>query len=179
MLLTLFQFSSRWSSCPERTQHRALAILQNLLLYTPLKPLASALTKAVLIQVISSTSHQADHTVQVSAEEVTVLLETSSSKVPDLVTIQVLQLLKYLALHIGNKQAFLKHDILGFLAPLVDEDGTQQLAAELLYSLMSPDSTSDGAGSSETILAKYPNTPISVPECITEVLQGLHHEILG
>lgn len=112
-------------------------LLQDLIRTQVLTPLDKALSKAILIQISLPSSLQANQTVQITSEEISALLDVSSLKQQSFFTAaQVLAWLKCLALHPVNKQALLDHDILTFLAPLVDETETQQAAAELLYSFM-------------------------------------------
>ena len=113
----------------------SVVLLQNLI--CTLTPLDRALSKAILIQISLPASLQEDQTVQITSEEISALLDASSLRQHSYSTAcQVLEWLKCLALHQGNKQALLNHDVLAFIAPLVDETETEQAAAELLYSLM-------------------------------------------
>ena len=159
MLNTLFEFSSRWASQPEKIQHRALAILQKMLQDITLQTCTIILTKAILIQILSSTALPMDEKVHISVEEAAFLLGTSCSKSLGFTTLQMMFLLKYLALCATNKEILLHQGVLEFLAPLVNEDSTQEPAAELLCSIMSPDPT---ASTTEEGLLK--SEELDIPE---------------
>ena len=110
-----------------------------------LHPSTGVLVKAVAIRLLSSLSQVMNHKVLVSFEEAAFLRSATTSR--SLANTEVLQLLKCLILYEENKKIFLEQDIMEFLSPLIDESSTQEYAAELLYALMSPCSTSDGVPS--------------------------------
>ena len=143
MLTTLLQFSSEWPLLSEKFQHATFTILQNILQLTPLDCLTSIFVKCILIQLITSSQCPMDSKLKLSDEEVVSILDASNSNPPVLTAVAVLRLLKGLILFEENKHILLEQGIFDLLTPLTESDGTQNYAAELICSLLSPSSVAE------------------------------------
>lgn len=136
LMQTLLHFSSRWPLQTKEFQHMSLVVIVKLL-HQKLQPFIGLFVKSVAIKLFSSLSKNMDNKILITSEEAA-SFSTSLNIFSLISSNEALLLLKYLVMYEKNKEILLQENVMDFLSPLVDKNSTQQNAAELLCTLMSP-----------------------------------------
>lgn len=173
MTNAIFLSSTRCPLQGEQMQSKAVTALQKILQCASKDSLIRIYAKATLAHlngVSSSPSTCSEPVMWISPSEASCLFSLSGSESSTFSNIEVLILLKCLASFEQNKCVLLEENALDFLAPLVDDSVTQQLAAELICTLMSPDYSKE-----DTAKSNITATKDSLEICHkTPPLQGWH-----